>query len=645
LKAYRDIYINDVITSSHSNGQLHLAFGQASADGVINGRQSKYWVNAPVNLAKGNNFFTQSGSAASVKSYYVITELGKQGSTTGTDLQGIDKGTPSQTDVQNRNYVLGADIDASETKNWNGKQGFKSLFITDFLTDEISFQGTFDGLGHVISGLTINKPGIGVQSLFSVVGKNGVVQNLGMKNVNYRTNNTGGITFRNFGTIRNSFVDGGSIISGDNFRNLSNYMGGLVGNNLGVIEDSYANVTVGMPDNNNSYSTLRNFSYRVGGLVGLNSGSIINSYANGLVYASPRTVTGSDGTQTPAFYAGGLVGQSVTSNAATAKHSITDSVWNSQANTSPDNLPAGMNSAQAGIALVDKSDAATVSAKGLDSQQMMKASNFSAWNKDSTWIMYDTNARPLLRSFMTPLYLKSKADGSKTYDGSVNFSTGSVKDPGALPKLFAGTLTLVLDDPNAGYRQAVASGYYSDQVGYQIVYDFDVNKVLVEKAPLTFTADKASFTIGQTIDGLSGTYKGLVGTETLEAVTNGSLKWKSSVSDTLKPGSFAIEADGLSAGNYELKQDPSNQTAMTVRPVETPAVIPASTAFNQKPLSYLQPSPANSNSKEDAQDAEASAPVTSKEGGTTGGIYEFCLPKPPSMLSVASATCVRGKQP
>jgi len=250
-----------------------------------------------------------------------------------------------------------------------------------------------------------------------------------------------------------------------------------------------------------------------------------------------------------------------------------------------------------------------------------------------------------LSQLLTPLYLKSTANGSKTYDGSVNFSTGSVKDPGALPKLFAGTLTLVLDDPNAGYRQAVASGYYSDQVGYQIVYDFDVNKVLVEKAPLTFTADKASFTIGQTIDGLSGSYKGLVGTETLEAVTNGSLKWKSSVSDTLKPGSFAIEADGLSAGNYEFKQNPSNQTAMTVRPVATPAVIPASTAFNQKPLSYLQPAPANSNSKAGAQDAVASASVESNESGTNGGIYEFCLPKPPSMLSVASATCVRGKQP
>lgn len=151
-----------------------------------------------------------------------------------------------------------------------------------------------------------NQPTSLGQSLYSVIGKNGVVQNLGMKNVNYLTNNAGGITFRNFGTIRNSFVDGGTIISGDNFSNVSNYMGGLVGNNLGLIEDSYANVTVGMPDNKNTYSTNKNFSYRVGGLVGLNSGSIINSYANGLVYASQRTVTGSYGLQKPMFYVGGL---------------------------------------------------------------------------------------------------------------------------------------------------------------------------------------------------------------------------------------------------------------------------------------------------------------------------------------------------
>lgn len=649
LKAHRDIYINDVITSSHSNGQLHLAFGQASADGVINGRQSKYWVNAPVNLKKGHNFFTQSGSAGAVKSYYVITELGKQGSKTGTDLQGIDLGVNEQKDinVQSKNYVLGADIDASDTKNWNNKQGFKSLFITHLLTDEISYQGSFDGLGHVISGLTINKPGVGVQSLFSVIGKNGVVQNLGMKNVNYLTNNAGGITFRNFGTIRNSFVDGGTIISGDNFSNVSNYMGGLVGNNLGLIEDSYANVTVGMPDNKNTYSTNKNFSYRVGGLVGLNSGSIINSYANGLVYASQRTVTGSDGLQKPMFYVGVLVGQTVSSSASIAEHQISGSFWNSQANNSPDGLPTGMKSAQAGIALFDKSDAAAVSATGLDSQQMMKSSNFSAWNKDQTWIMYDSNARPLLRAFMTPLYLKSTANGSKTYDGSVNFTTGKVEVPGSLSKSFAGELKLVLNDPNAGYRQAQASGYYSDQLGYQIVYDFGVNNVWVEKATLSFTADKASFNIGQSIEGLTGSFTGLVGTETLSQATNGRLTWRSNAPDTLKAGQFAIEADGLSAINYNLKQDPANQTAMTVRPVETPGFVSATAAFNQQPLSFLQPSRINTVSESAAlgADAVASASLPTKGSEPSGGIYEFCLPKPPSMLGLVSATCVRGKQP
>ena len=76
---------------------------------------------------------------------------------------------------------------------------------------------------------------------------------------------------------------------------------GTLIDSIGLIEDSYANVTVGMPDNKNTYSTNKNFSYRVGGLVGLNSGSIINSYANGLVYASQRTVVGSDGLQKPMF--------------------------------------------------------------------------------------------------------------------------------------------------------------------------------------------------------------------------------------------------------------------------------------------------------------------------------------------------------
>lgn len=138
-----------------------------------------------------------------------------------------------------------------------------------------------------------------------------------------------------------------------------------------------------------------------------------------------------------------------------------------------------------------------------------------------------------------------------------------------------------------------------------------------------------------------------MGSETLSQATNGQLTWRSNAPDTLKAGQFAIEADGLSASNYNLKQDPANQTAMTVRPVETPAFVSATVAFNQQPLSFLQPSRMNTVSESAALGAEAvaSASPPTKGGEPSGGIYEFCVPKPPSMLGLVSATCVRGKQP
>ena len=419
FKAYRDIYINDVITSSHSNGKLHLAFGQGSADGVINGRASRYWVNAPVNLKKGQNFSTQNGAASDTKSYYVITELGNQGSKTGTDLQGLDYGVSPQYDykVQSLNYVLGADIDASATAKWSNGQGFKTLFVTNLTTDEISYQGTFDGLGHVITGLTIKKPSTGVQSLFSVLGKNGVIQNLGMKNVNYVTNNTGGIVFRNFGVVRNSFVDGGSIIAGDNFVNLSNFMGGLVGNNRGQIWDSYANVTVGMPDNLGTYQATSNSNYKVGGLVGVNVGSIINSYASGKVYASDRKLTNPNGSTKPLFYVGGLVGQHIKDPGSSAEPKITRSFWNTQAYAAGEAPASAMIKAVNGVGQSDSAIESSMQVSGLSAQQMRTASNFSDWNNTQIWLVYDGQTQPLLRAFMTPLYLKSSASGSKTYDG------------------------------------------------------------------------------------------------------------------------------------------------------------------------------------------------------------------------------------
>ena len=96
LDAYRNIEINRELFGS-GTAQLSLLYGQGA---VAAGNTAVYTVSAPVNLPAGNNFSTKLGSDGTTINYYVITSLGAAGSTTGTDLQGI-QGNPS------RNYALG----------------------------------------------------------------------------------------------------------------------------------------------------------------------------------------------------------------------------------------------------------------------------------------------------------------------------------------------------------------------------------------------------------------------------------------------------------------------------------------------------------------------------------------------------------
>ncbi len=171
LSAYKDIYINDTITSTNTSGKLILLYGQGSDSGSISGVASDYYVNAPLSLAAGANFFTQLGSTvANLKSYQVITGVGSQGSTTGTDLQGMNGSLTT-------NYALGADIDASGTTSWYTSatlQGF--LKIGDNTSSATYYSGTFAGLGHVISDLYLYRPNVGVSGLFAVLSSAAVVR-------------------------------------------------------------------------------------------------------------------------------------------------------------------------------------------------------------------------------------------------------------------------------------------------------------------------------------------------------------------------------------------------------------------------------------------------------------------------------------
>src|SRR5690606_35707423 len=110
-----------------------------------------YHVNAAVNLAAGNNFSTKLGSDGSTLVYTVVTSLGVAGDTGTTSLQGIDNNLSGR-------YVLGSDIDASATSGWNGGAGFDPIGNPPVSPISANhFTGRFDGLGHTISGLTINR--------------------------------------------------------------------------------------------------------------------------------------------------------------------------------------------------------------------------------------------------------------------------------------------------------------------------------------------------------------------------------------------------------------------------------------------------------------------------------------------------------
>jgi len=87
-------------------------------------------------------------------------------------------------------YVLGNDINCSETSEWNGGSGFDPIgnstayFTGTFGNSTAYFTGTFDGQNHTITGLYINvTESVNAVGLFSRV-LGGAISNVGLEEVN-----------------------------------------------------------------------------------------------------------------------------------------------------------------------------------------------------------------------------------------------------------------------------------------------------------------------------------------------------------------------------------------------------------------------------------------------------------------------------
>jgi len=286
LDAENNINITADMTVT-SSGNLALEYGQGA---VANDNESLILVTngAKVDLPESTtNFTTKLGSDGTVKNYTVITSLGSAGSETTTDLQGIVG------DVT-LNYALGDDIDASDTSTWNSGDGFDPIKTGCGCT---GFSGTFEGLGHEISNLTINRTSETDVGLFGATEDSAEIRNLRI---------TGGAIdgASEVGAIIGSME--GRLINSSSTADVSatgNNAGGLVGEisvfatATALISQSHATGTV---EGSNS----------IGGLVGLSASeaTITNSYAEGNVSSTGSIV-------------GGLVGLSASSDSISVSQS------------------------------------------------------------------------------------------------------------------------------------------------------------------------------------------------------------------------------------------------------------------------------------------------------------------------------------
>ncbi|WP_332862930.1 YDG domain-containing protein, partial [Janthinobacterium svalbardensis] len=296
LTAQNNININQPLRGS-GTASLALEYGQQA---VAANNLSTYNVKAEIDLPSGNNFSTKLGSdTVTATTYTVINSLGAATSTSGTDLQGLKNALSG-------NFVLGANIDASGTSStavW-GANGF-----TPIGTTATPFTGQFDGLGHVVTGLTSGTTSASASvGLFGTINSAAKVRNIGLLGVAITSNVAGGlygnvgalVGYNYGGIINNAYVGSGTLTSPGVVS-----LGGLVGKNSGTISNSYNNAALLVTANSgsflgglvgkaiagskisNSYNsgTVTSNKASAGGLVGTNLGSITDSFNTGAVTA------------------------------------------------------------------------------------------------------------------------------------------------------------------------------------------------------------------------------------------------------------------------------------------------------------------------------------------------------------------------
>ncbi|MDR2999736.1 MAG: hypothetical protein LBU89_00610, partial [Fibromonadaceae bacterium] len=177
---------------------------------------------------------------------------------TAEQLAGLAKLVNEEDNFSGKTVKLGQNIALNDTANWVNWETVPPANVWV----PITFNGTFDGNGFVVSGVYMNDNGYN-RGLFGSTNSAAIIKNVGVVASYIKANNTvGGLAGSNYGLISNSYFIG--TVAGTSYN-----VGGLVGLNSGIINNSYS---VGKVTGTGS----------VGGLVGGNPpySVEINSYYN-----------------------------------------------------------------------------------------------------------------------------------------------------------------------------------------------------------------------------------------------------------------------------------------------------------------------------------------------------------------------------
>lgn len=245
------------------------AVGRGAALALEHGTDKDYSLARGVKVTLSGE---QAGFALNGKQYVVIQDVHQ--------LQAMEQ------DVAGL-YVLGNDIDASDTRSWNAGAGFRPVAGTDPTRRDKVFSGVLSGLGNEVRNLYVRNPESRQPGIYGYFGglfntSVGTLRNINLTALSFHSGAEvagGGVIGHNAGVIKQVHVYGQ--VSGD----AAEAVGGLAAVNTGSIDASSF-------DGQGWTSQLSASRVgRLGGLAGINIGRISRSFASGKM-AGGSTQTG-----------------------------------------------------------------------------------------------------------------------------------------------------------------------------------------------------------------------------------------------------------------------------------------------------------------------------------------------------------------